>query len=237
MASKLTADQILTQFESLIGDSLDQTSELFLLNEVKDTLEMGREWEYLKKLDKSQSVAVGNDFTVSHALPSDFSRPSTRGIYVNGDRVPYRQVRFESQQDFQDVTYAYFIDFFNSLYYLCGRAGLSATILFFYQATSPTLALTANGGLPWIFPAQFHPILPYLMAKKYFAIDQGDKSRSWDDRWDAFIKEVYDSMTTWDDDLRTQAAQNEANMGSALDFSSFPTIINMDSGGPGTLAG
>lgn len=233
----LSADQIISQFETMVADSVDQTTELFLLNEVKDTLEAEREWEWLKALDTSQSATTGDTFQTPHTIPADFARPSSRGIYVKGDRIPYRQVRFESQLDFQDITYAYFFDFRNNKFYLCGKPGLSAPIQFFYQGSSPYLDLAANGGSPWIFPARFHPILVYRMAKKYFAIDQGDKARSWDDRWEAYEREIYESMTGWDAELISQAAQNEANMGAALDFSSYPTIIDMDGRGPGTLGG
>lgn len=229
MASPLSADAILSQFEQLIDDSLDITTELFLLNEVKDTLETQRSWAMLMGLDTSQSTSTGDTFNTTHALPSDFAMPSPRGIYVTGDLIPYRQIPFEGQIDFQAITYAYFIDYYNSQYHLCGSPGRTAAIQFFYRRFSPTLTLITSGGSPWIFPARFHPILPYLMAKKYFAIDQGE-NRNWDDKWDIYIRELKEAMVSWDDSLQTLALQNESET-MVRDLSGYPTIIDMDLGG------
>lgn len=237
MASPLSADQIIVQFEALIDDSLDTTTELFLLNQVKDSIESKRAWEWLKKLDLSQTASISDTFQTPHTLPSDFIKPSESGIYITGDMIPYKQIPFESQIKYQSITYVYFIDFLNQKFYLGGSPGRNGAIQFFYQAASPSLALISNGGSPWIFPAKFHPILPFAMAKKYFAIDQGDKSRSWDDRWTTFMQEMEEDMNAWDSELQTLAQQNDANMGGMVDFSGYPNIIDMDRGGGGTISG
>ncbi len=225
----MTPQEILSQFEELIQDTLDQVTELFLLNEVKNTLETSRLWAKLRRLNTSQTANVGDTFQTMKSLPSDFALPSPRGIYVGTDLIPYRIVNFESQIDFQAITYAYYIDYYASQFALCGTVSISGTIKLFYQAFSPDLNLTDN--TPWIFPARFHPILPYLMAIKYFAIDQQDKSRAWDDRWTIFAKEIKEAMVAWDDSLQMQALQNEINI--FVDPQSFPTIIDMDAGRPG----
>lgn len=232
----LTADQILAQFEELIQDTLDQTTELFLLNEVKDTIETERAWAILTAKDTSQTANTGDTFETFKPLPSDFAMPSPRGIYVGSDLIKYVQIPFESNIEFQAITYAYYIDYANNQYALCGSVSKSGTIKFFYRKTSPLLALTANGGSPWIFPARFHPILPYEMAIKYFSVDQGDKGRAWDDRWSQFAARIREAMYSWDDSLQTPALQNELNL--FVDPSSFPTIIDMDSGrGGGPMFG
>lgn len=230
MAAALSADTILVTFEGLAQDSMDQTTELFLLNEVKDTIEAEREWAILTGLDLSQSTSSNDTFQTPHTLPADFGMPSPRGIYVEGDLIPYRQVPYEGQIDFQAITYAYFIDFYNSNYYLCGTPGRSAAIQFFYRRISATLALVANGGSPWIFPARFHPILVYEMLIKYFAADQGDKSRAWDDRWGQYAQRIREAMYSWDDQLQSLALQNESET-MVRDLSGYPTIIDMDAGG------
>lgn len=233
----LTADQILSQFEELIADSLDQVTELFILNEVKDTLETDRAWAKLKRLNKSNTSNPGDTFQTQHTLPDDFGMPSQRGIYVGTDLIPYKQIPFEAQIDFQAITYAYFVDLYSSTFSLCGSVSKQGTINFFYQATSPALDLVTNGGFPWIFPARFHPILPYLMAIKYFAIDQGDKAKAWDDRWVGWAREIREGMNSWDDSQQMQALQNEYNI--FTDPASFPTIVDMDQGpgGGGVMFG
>lgn len=228
----LTADQILAQFEELAQDSLDQTTELFLLNEAKDTIEQERSWALLHGLDTSQTANSGDTFQTMKTLPADFAMPSPRGIYIGtSPRTPYRQVPFEAQIDFQSITYAYYIDYYNSKYALCGSTSNPGTIQFFYSRFSPVLALTASGGLPWIFPARFHPLLIYEMLVKYFAADQGDKSRAWDDRWTAYAARIRENMYSWDDQLQSGALQNEMNL--FVDPGSFPNIIDMGSSGGG----
>lgn len=232
----MTADEILSQFEELIQDSLDQTTELFLLNEVKNTIEQERLYAKLRRLNVSQTASPGDTFQTMKALPDDFSMPSPRGIYVGTDLIPYGLVNFESQIAFQAITYSYYIDYYASQFALCGSVSMSGIIKFFYQAFSPELALVADGGQPWIFPTRFHPRLVYEMAIKYFAIDQGDKSRAWDDRWTAWAKLLKEQMASWDDSLQMPALQNEANM--FVDPSTFPTIIDMGQGGsPGPMFG
>lgn len=227
MASALTPDAIISQFENLIDDSLDQTTELFLLNQVKDEIELSRAWQWLKALDKSKTRATGDNWQTVIALPADFILPSPRGIYVGTDRQIFRQLPFEAQIDAQDLSYAYWLDPANGNYYISGT-GFSGTINFFYQKSSPTLSL---GGAAWIFPAVFHPQLPFKMAKKYFAIDQGSKVNAWDDRWDSFIADQEAVMNAWDDQLQMLALQNEQNM--AVDFSANPTIIDGMMNSPG----
>jgi hypothetical protein len=229
MASPLSADTIISQFEECVQDELDQVSELFLLNEVKDTIETSRAWAFLTAKDATKTVPSGVAWQSPIALPTDFAIPSPRGIYAGTDLIAYKQVPFEAQVDFQSITYAYFIDYYNSNYYLCGNPTPGQTVNFFYRRFSPTLALTANGGQPWVFPARFHPLLVYEMAIKYFTWDQGDKSRSWDDRWEKFAMRTRDQMEEWDDELQTKALMNEQDFN--VNVSSEPNIINMDTGG------
>lgn len=238
MAQALTADQILSEFETVIADSLDQTTELFLLNEVKDTIETERNWCVLKGLDQSQTANASDTWLTRKSLPADFALPSDRGIYIGTNPGPrYIQIPFEAQIDFQSITYSYFIDLYNSQYGLGGTVSAPGIIQFFYQRYSPTLALTANGGLPWIFPARFHPLLIYEMAIKYFAIDQGEKSRAWDDRWSEYATRLREAMVAWDDQLQSQALQAEQNF--FVDPASFPTIVDMGNGmsGGGSIFG
>lgn len=225
----MTPDAIIQQFEVLVQDSFDITTELFLLNQCKNEREASRTWAILIGVDTSQSASPSDTFQTAKTLPGDFFMPSPRGIYVGSDLIPYKQVPFESQIDYQSVTYQYFIDFYNGVYYLCGAQSQSGTIKFFYRRLSPQLALVAQGGKPWIFPTAFHAILVYDMAKKYFAADQGDKSKAWDDRWDTYMRAIEDQMAAWDDQIQMLALQNEVTAG-ARDVSGYPTIINMDSG-------
>lgn len=229
MASPLTPDQIVEQFESLADDALDETTEYFLLNEVKDDLECDEEWKILKTLDETQSANPGDTYLTMKTLPADFGLPSQDGIYVGTDVLPYIEVPFEDRIRWQFASHRYYIDEGSGTYAICGSPNPGGTIHFFYQKTSATLA---KDGAAWIFPARFHPILPMLMVRKFFAIDQPDKARAWDDRWTTWITEKQSIMRRWNARAMLQA---NSNSNRPVDISSYPNIINMDadSGGSG----
>jgi hypothetical protein len=69
-----------------------------------------------------------------------------------------------------------------------------------------------------------------MMAIMYPAIDQPDKSRAWDDRWNEFGTKRLEIMRRWNARLLQQA---NANSYLNTDLSSFPNIINMGDGGVG----
>lgn len=218
-------------FETIIDDTLDKTYEYQLLNEVKDELEENDDWEILRAEDSTQMANVGDTFQTFHALPADFARPSEE-IFVGTDRVPYLQIPFRRRRLWQDVTHRFYLDMKNSQYALCGMVSVAGTIYFNYFTTSGNLA--QGGTANWPFPARFHPLLPYLMAIKYYAVDQGDKYRSWDDRWDIFAKTKLESMRRWNMRLKKEA---EANDNLTIDLSSHSNIIDIDGAGGPSLYG
>lgn len=223
----MTPDVMISTFENLIDDSLDQTTEYMLANDVKDTLEADDEWAILKALDESQAATAADTYKTFHPLPADFGLPSQRGIYVGSDMIPYRQVPFEQRERYKDVVHLYYIDMANNQYALCGANNPGGTIHFFYQKSSPVLA---KGGPAWIFPARFHPIIPQLMAEMFPSIDQPDKSRAWDDRWNSHASKRLEIMRRWNARLLLQGQQND---GMPLDISANPNIIDIDAGTSG----
>lgn len=218
-------------FQELVDDdSLTDTTIINLMNAEKDLLEGEMEWAILKAVDVSQSANAGDSYLTMKTLPANFSLPSPRGIFVGSDIVPYKIIPFEQRIKWQSTTHRFYLDLGNGVYALCGSANPGGVIQFFYQKFSPALAfgVPPATGTPWIFPARFHKILPYRMAKKFFAIDQGDKSRAYDDRWDIYQNEILEMMRSWNFRLLKDASQNDM-MG--FDTSGYPNIIDMDGGG------
>lgn len=225
VSARTTAQQ-LAAFHILVGDTLDTTAEEDLLNEVKDELEADDDWVILKAIDTSQTAAVADDYLTMKTLPADYGEVSQHGIYVGNDQLPYLQVPFEDRMRFKDVTHRFYIDEGNGQYALCGKVSQAGTIQFPYKKSSR--ALTVSGNETWVFPARFHKILPYLMAIKYFAIDQGDKSRAYDDRWDIHSDKILSTMRRWNARLKVQGSQNRAL---SVDLASRPDVVDMDGGG------
>jgi len=228
----MTPEAMNAMFESITGDTLDTTTENTLLNEVKDDIESEDTWEILKTLDESQSVNTGDTYLTMKSLPSDFALPVDDGIYVGTDIIPYLPIPYVNRIQFQSVQHRYYIDYASGKYAIMGSPNPGGTIHFFYHKFSPTLVpgTSQNPGTPWIFPARFHPIIPYRMAMKFFAIDQQEKARSWDDRWELFAAKIYQNMRGWNSRLVREAAQNK-NLD--VDFSTHPNVVNMDGRGNG----
>jgi len=228
----LTPEQVIADFETKVGDTLDSTQEYILLNDVKDMIEQDDTWAILQALDESETANTGDTYQTYHTLPTDFSLPAPGGIFVGTDIIPYRQIPFEQVIRWKDTTHRYYIDMANNRYALCGVANPGGTIHFYYQKSSPALAAgTAPAqGTPWIFPARFHPILAQLMAEMFPAIDQPDKSRAWDDRWNVFSAKRLETMRRWNAALRLQAHQNDQM---PIDISADPNIIDIDADGMG----
>jgi hypothetical protein len=224
-------------FEKIVDDALDQTLEVQLLNAAKDMLENERDWQYLKKLDTSQVFNSGDTFLTTHPLPSDFVRPSSYGIFIGlnqttqVDMIPYQLIPYEQAIRWQAITHRYYIDMNNLVYGIMGSANPGGTIYFYYQKFTPPLA-PATGSQPSgtvntpSMPKRFIPLLVYYMGMQYFAVDQGDKNRAWDDRWQKYFSDLHDAMVLWDEMLVTQARQN-AYM--PIDLSAYPTILDVDS--------
>ena len=234
----MKTEELLETFEGLIDDSLDATLELQLLNTEKDVLESERDWEYLKTVDLTQSVGASDNYLTMKPLPVDslgnkiFGRPSERGIFVGTDLIPYRPIPIEQRFRWKDVTHRYYLDMANYKYALCGLGNAGDLIQFWFaQKTLPlanlvNLAVASSTIIEPLFDSRFHAILPYRMAMKYFAIDQGDKSRAWDDRWQIYSEDLHQAMVYWDAALKVQANQN-SHMGMG-DLSGYSRIVDMD---------
>jgi hypothetical protein len=194
-----TALQLIQKFETMVDDELDQDFELQLLNDAKNAIESDYTWEILKKKDLSQTATKGDTSAVTHNLPTDMAFPLK--LQMLTDRTPYNLVAFEDQYMYQDTTRNWFMDLLNGKYAFTGTIGLTDTIVFMYQAFTADLAI----GGTWSFPSRFHDILPYKMAQLYYAVDAGEKGRSWDDRWTLYYNYRLQQMQLWDAKLKEQA--------------------------------
>lgn len=58
---------------------------------------------------------------------------------------------------------------------------------------SPAIAADDNTSLAW--PEQFHLLIAMEMAKIWYAIDQGEKSRSYAPEWQAFYNDLKNSFS------------------------------------------
>lgn len=201
----MTGQQIIDKFENLIADSLDPDFALQLVNDSKNSIESELQLEITKKLDSTDATTSGQTSTTAITLPPDFFLPLP--IYVG--TVQYQPVPFEHQQAFKDSPNKYWIDLGSDAYHLCGRQNAAETIYFFYQRETDDLTTATSP----VWPSRFHSLIPYEMARKYFAIDQGEKFRSWMPEHQMFYSELKRQMIDWDAKLKLNAINNATPYG------------------------
>lgn len=190
----MTGAQIITMFETLIDDTLDSDLEYQLLNQAKNQIEDERDWSMLKKCDSSQSAT-----TSAITLPADYRR--TIALYVNNQ--PYMQIPFEQKNLMAYSALSWYLDFANGTYYLLG-SNLSGTVYHYYIKTTSDVESATSP----VWPSRFHPLIAYDMAEMWWQIDQGDRSRSWDDKWAVKKELLRRSMVDWDTSLQKRAVEN-----------------------------
>ena len=198
----MNGQAIIDKFELLIGDSLDPDFSLQLVNDAKNSIETELQLEITKKLNSSGATVAGQTYTTSESLPSDFLSPLA--IRVGTQRV--YPIPFEGQIDYRDINGYYWIDLANDVYYLTGTQGSANTIYFFYQRETDDLTVSTSP----VWPTRFHSLIPYEMARKYFAIDAGEKGRSWLPEMQAFYMELKRQIIDWDSKLKLNGMDNSA---------------------------
>lgn len=158
----MTGAQIKQLTEDILdGIQLDDDFFYQLLNIAKVNLEEKRVWQYLKKLNSSNTGT-----TSAITLPSDFSHD----YKVLVGTTEYYPIDFEEQHLFEGISHRYYIDLANSQYYLKGSPRPD-TIYFYYKRFTDDIA---SGTSP-VFPARFHPLLAFYVAGYYQAgIDSDD---------------------------------------------------------------
>ena len=208
-----TSTEIRTFFEGLIDYSLDDTLTYNLMDQVDKELAAMRNWEILKNLDESLSASPSDSYTTAKALPTRYMKTLT--LFVGDDIVPYRQVAFELRERFKNRGRFFFVDFANSNYYLASPPASASTLHHWFMKYPPTMI----AGVTPVWPSQFLAYHAYKMAEKFFAIDLGEKGRSWDDRWRLYANDLLNQMIKWDAMMKHQSIQNQSL---AVDYSSDP---------------
>lgn len=163
---KTEIETLCTSF--LGGNPLD--SDLFdsLLQMVKNTREMMRDWMILRTLDTTISFASSDDYTVTKSLPDRFLRiyrPSYRdqvdtGVYLvnNGAQFMLRPISLAQRFEYKDKSGFYYIDHKNGT---IGRTGCDAGTLYlnYLQGTADI-----TDDLAWTFPSFAVPLLAFDIA-------------------------------------------------------------------------
>lgn len=192
----MTGTQLKEFVDALLEDSMDEDLFLNLVNAAKDKIEGERDWAMLKAFDSSQSATSS-----AIALPALYSRTIQGMLYVG--TIPYFQIPFEQKHLFQNSSNRWYIDFANYEFFLLGT-NMAGTINHPYIMTTPEITMSTSP----VWPTRFHKLLAYEVAELYYAVDQGDRVRSWDDKWNVQKQLFRLSMIDWDTALQGRAYEN-----------------------------
>lgn len=197
----MTGLEIKTQFEGLVdANDVGDTLVYQLMNMIKDQVDEDRPWEYRKAKDTSQTASSSDTHETAKTLPADFASPLDV-IYVGEDE--YLQVPFQTLKTTKDSSRRFAVDISGSNFYLTGRVSGTKTIDFWYLKTTTDIA----AGTEPEWPTRWHKLIAPLMAEMYPAIENMERGRSWDDKWQSVSARFLSAMRKWDNRLKRQAAK------------------------------
>ena len=194
----MTGAELKTLSESILdGETIPTDFYYQLLNIAKTKLEEPRLWQYLKKVDSSNTAS-----SVAVTLPSDFAEDYKVTIGTSNEILP---VPFEEQHIFATASGRYFIDWANLTLKLLGNSIKSDTLYIFYKRFTPTLTSATSP----VFPTRFHPILAYYVAAYYQAgVDSDDIFARMAPENRVAAMELERSMKQWDSSIAMRAQDN-----------------------------
>jgi hypothetical protein len=191
----MTGQELKTFVETIVDSNIDDEAFLVLLNTAKDKLEGERDWSFLQVLDSSQSAT-------SSAIPLPTTIPYSRTLSLYVGSIPYHQIPFEQSKMLANSAQRWYLDLRNSCYYILGNA--QGTINHFYIWKTPDLTLATSP----VFDSRYHKILAFECAELFYALDGGERGRSWDDKWAIQKRVLKNAMVDWDVALNRRASEN-----------------------------
>lgn len=170
---------------------------LQLLNIAKTKLEEQRLWQYLKKVNSSNTASSS-----AVTLPSDFAEEYKITVGTSNEYLP---VPFEEQHIFASSSGRYFIDWSALTLKLLGSSIQSSTLYIFYKRFTPDIA----AGTEPVFPERFHPILAYYVAAYYQSgIDSDDIFARMGPENRLAALELERAMKSWDSSIALRSQDN-----------------------------
>lgn len=202
----MTGSELKTMTESILDDTVDDVLFYQLLNVAKNRIEDSRPWIFLRALDSSLTATVGDNSTISRALPTLWRR--TYKLMV-GKYQKYEQVPFDEQHTWRYSSNRFCVDVANSVYYLLGSVGTADTIYHYY--IKATADIDSAGS--WNAPSRFHPILAYEVAGYVMmGVDADDVFARMSPENKAAAQALTSSMELWDTQLQIDAQGGRQQM-------------------------
>lgn len=202
----MTWDELKVFFNGLVDDSLDDDLAVDLANLAKDEVEGERDYVVLINVDETQSSSSGDTYnTNAKTIPTGFLK--SKKLHIGDDRIPYLEIPFHSRERYKNSARRFYLDLANDKYYIAAK-NISGTHHHFFVKRS--VDITTSSTTLWAFPTRYDKLIGFKMAELFFAVDRGEKSRSWDDRWALQHSILKRGLVRWDFGLQKEAAKNDS---------------------------
>ena len=208
----MNGQNIIDEFELLVGESVDETLELSLANRAKDLIELDRDWSMLIVEDSSKTRLTSDTYLTAKALPSDFLRDYKvfLGDTDSSDFHELDNIPFNMRRRYNDLAQAYYIDWANSNLHIAGTVDKTYTIYLYYVKQTPDIALATSP----VWPTKFHKLIPSLMAALYQkSIDNDEITARQALGHDEQARMLFDSMVNWDSSVKLREMNYNTSIG------------------------
>lgn len=202
----MTGTELKQQAEDIMDGNVTWSDEFFyqLLNIAKTKLEGKRLWQFLKKLNDSNTASSS-----AITLPTDFAEEYK--ILVGTD-TEYYPVPFEEQHIHRNSANRYFLDMANLTIKLLGATIPTRTLYIYYKRFTDDITSSTSP----VFPVRFHPLLAFYVASYYQGgVDSDDIFARMSPENKLAAMELENAMVQWDVSLALRSQNNQIGVAGA----------------------
>lgn len=200
----MTPNELKSLYVSLIDDdNLSQDTVFQFFNVSFNALWIKRPWDISKKSDDTKTTSVG---VTSIALPSKFLKPLP--IWIGSTQI--LPIKREDRRLYKDSAFRYYVDWQTSTIKLTYIPTSAETIYwdYIYEPDNAFTVALQDTDLETTIPGfkkAHHPIVAYEAAKLFYYQEVGSKEDNWTTEMEAERVKLYNSMVTWDGELKAAA--------------------------------
>jgi hypothetical protein len=183
MATPLTGQQIIDKFETYTDDTTDLSSdeEIILANDKLKLIYMEQPWEFLRRKKTGTTeidgkITLGSDFDEFMENFCDdptYGEPTMKVIYIGSQKAPYLVVPM-GQRNANNFSNVCWIDPSDGKVNFSQNPGAGAPYEFDYKLAPDDITVSTYPKLP----AEYHPMVVFLMLIDEEIIKKNEKARS-----------------------------------------------------------
>lgn len=214
MADIITPAELVAQFEYLIDDTTDEDALYRLMTQAKNKVEMELKLLILQDVDSTQVANPGDTYLTMKTL-ADNARTLLK-LTVGPYGLPYTPIRFIERESYRNAARRYYVRWKTKQFALTGTSSSSQTInqYFLSKTDAITVDEADNAGII-IWPDEFKPLIPYVMAGIVQAnVDPDAITIAQALQQYAQGQIILDSMREWDATLKLDESDNRGGFAS-----------------------